>query len=663
MPYIGKKPADIIATVIDTTTGTFSGDLTVDTSTLYVDSANNRVGVGTVSPSSPLHISLPSSGTDVEGWRVSSGGGGILYVRVDNAASANPTWEMNVAASEQLAFGIGASEAMRIDSSRNLLVGGTSAAEAGSLTVYPTGIVQARVIGNNAIIADRTSTDGEIIDFRKDGSTVGSIGTQNGSDFYITGTASDDTGLRFQTNEIVPVNDAGGNRDNAIDLGKSNIRFKDLYLSTTAYATTLAGVSDTNTFIRFEGSDVMTFRTGNAERMRIDSSGNVGIGVTPTNTFSVGASGTVTSRYTSTDTGAFSLLRFENTGSIVLSADHGNTQSNSNIVFQRDGATESMRIDSSGNVGIGIVPQSFSKLQVKTATDRNVAIFNNAAGATIGGLTDAGASTSLRLAGAALVMTGGGGSGSEHMRIDSSGNLVVGKSAVDLDVAGVEFRAGSYNGMTNDGGVPLYLNRLTSDGGILEFRKDGTTVGSIGNNGTELFIGTPSGSGGYIRLQSGGIVPATSTGANSDGTMQIGTASGRFSDLYLSGGVYLGGTGSANYLDDYEEGTWTPTHGGNNMIQNGGNASYVKVGKVVTVLADVTSVSGSSTTNQIGGLPFTALNPHGSAYVSFTSGSNSPAGAYVDTTILNFMQNASTTGANIYATERVIFVAVYYTSA
>ena len=35
----------------------------------------------------------------------------------------------------------------------------------------------------------------------------------------------------------------------------------------------------------------------------------------------------------------------------------------------------------------------------------------------------------------------------------------------------------------------------------------------------------------------------------------------RFKDLYLSGGVYLGGTGAANKLDDYEEGTWTPTLG------------------------------------------------------------------------------------------------------
>ena len=56
MTYVGKKPADIIATAVDTTTGTFSGDLTVDTNTLYVDSANNRVGIGTVSPDDTLEV-------------------------------------------------------------------------------------------------------------------------------------------------------------------------------------------------------------------------------------------------------------------------------------------------------------------------------------------------------------------------------------------------------------------------------------------------------------------------------------------------------------------------------------------------------------------------------------------------------------------------------
>jgi len=47
---------------LSASTGTFTGDLTVDTSTLKVDSTNNRVGVGTASPSNLLHIQKASSG-------------------------------------------------------------------------------------------------------------------------------------------------------------------------------------------------------------------------------------------------------------------------------------------------------------------------------------------------------------------------------------------------------------------------------------------------------------------------------------------------------------------------------------------------------------------------------------------------------------------------
>ena len=73
------------------------------------------------------------------------------------------------------------------------------------------------------------------------------------------------------------------------------------------------------------------------------------------------------------------------------------------------GGTESMRINPNGKVGIGISPQSFTDLMVNTATDRNISIFDNATGATIGGLTDAGASAALRLAGSPLIFTGNGG--------------------------------------------------------------------------------------------------------------------------------------------------------------------------------------------------------------------------------------------------------------
>ena len=70
-------------------------------------------------------------------------------------------------------------------------------------------------------------------------------------------------------------------------------------------------------------------------------------------------------------------------------------------------------------------------------------------------------------------------------------------------------------------------------------------------------------------------------------------------------GIYLGGTGSANYLDDYETGTWTPVDGSGNAYNNGVNATYTKIGRIVYVNFDVSS-TGSTTGPNIAGLPFTA---------------------------------------------------------
>jgi hypothetical protein len=53
-------------------------------------------------------------------------------------------------------------------------------------------------------------------------------------------------------------------------------------------------------------------------------------------------------------------------------------------------------------------------------------------------------------------------------------------------------------------------------------------------------------------------------------------------DLTLSGGVFLGGTGSANKLDDYEEGTWTPSVNiGTGTSTNSG--IYTKIGNMVYI--------------------------------------------------------------------------------
>jgi hypothetical protein len=83
-------------------------------------------------------------------------------------------------------------------------------------------------------------------------------------------------------------------------------------------------------------------------------------------------------------------------------------------------------------------------------------------------------------------------------------------------------------------------------------------------------------------------------------------------DLTLSGGVYLGGTGSANLLDDYEEGTWTPTTTGLTGVTIL-NARYRKIGSLVTVDIRL-SWTGSDGTNLALslGIPFTSTSESGS---------------------------------------------------
>jgi hypothetical protein len=158
---------------------TIEGDLTVDTNTLYVDSANNRVGVGTASPSNP--------------------------------------------------FQVGTSDLI-VDSSGNLLVGKTALnSSVAGFEVDSDGKIAATRDGSQVAIFNRLSSDGDIATFRKDGTTVGSIGAENGTDLTI---GNADTGLRFVAGDdaIWPFNmSTGADRDNAVSLGVSGSRFDDIY--------------------------------------------------------------------------------------------------------------------------------------------------------------------------------------------------------------------------------------------------------------------------------------------------------------------------------------------------------------------------------------------------------------------------------------------------
>ena len=217
-------------------------------------------------------------------------------------------------------------------------------------------------------------------------------------------------------------------------------------------------------------------------------------------------------------------------------------------------------------------------------------------------------------------------SNTEAMRIDTSGNLLVGKSVDTLATSGTVLFANGQVDASVDGNYVAKFNRKTSDGTIIELRKD--TTGIVGSIGTADGIIYAGGGDAFLGFDStyNIIKPAsTSTGGGSNGLLDLGGATRRFKDLYLSGGVYLGGTGSANKLDDYETGNWTPvvtTDSGTLGSVSGQVGRYIKVGKMVQLFYqfNVTNLGSGSGTLIVSGKPFTEDN----SVISYYMGLNRP---------------------------------------
>ena len=361
------------------------------------------------------------------------------------------------------------------------------------------------------------------------------------------------------------------------------------------------------------------FKTGSTatERMRITSSGSVGIGTSSPSSYNSKADDLVVQ--TSGDTGmtivsaasSEGALAFANgtSGSGPLRGRIRYTHSTDEMDFRVNNA-EAMRIDSSGNVGIGTSSPSSANalnrvlnIDVPSSEKAGISLSENATNRF--DVFFDGSDNSAHLYNSASGGMRFYGTGTERMRIDASGNLLVGKTANNLTDDGIVLRGTGELFVTRANDVAAF-NRRSSDGDIVTFRKDGTTVGSIGTSSSSIY--TATGDTGLLFFDSGdAILPFTTSLNTRDAAVDLGRSATRFKDLYLSGGVYLGGTGSANKLDDYEEGTWTPTIAQGGFSSTTGTAYYTKIGRVVNVIWEGQIVgTGTSAYFQIGGLPFSA---------------------------------------------------------
>jgi len=280
-----------------------------------------------------------------------------------------------------------------------------------------------------------------------------------------------------------------------------------------------------------------------------------------------------------------------------------------------------------------------------------------------------------------------GASPTERMRIDSAGEITLTGNIANtsgdftLDVDGdIILDADGADVILKDGGTSFGRFTKSGDNFVIEsqiFNGDLTISGNDGGSPVSALTFDMSDAGTATFNHDIFLAANGNVGVNASNAIQFTSSSkaivtlggNEISRFLDTGGItFNGDTAAANALDDYEQGSWTPTFIGGIPIQVNTSTvanKYAKVGRIIHVTFDVTVGTTSSGTHlgiDSSSLPFSTAN-YSAGVIGWTDYQTKPIQILVTGSGLQtYADGNSTFSASTLSGKRLIGTATYFTS-